>query len=67
MKFLDDVIHIEQIENGYVYHYTTLNALKSILDNNEFLPWQISVYRKAVECSSFDILFAMKFLLEYNI
>lgn len=36
MKFLDDVIHIEQIENGYIYHYTTLNALLGILDNNEF-------------------------------
>ena len=36
MKFLDEVIHIEQMENGYIYHYTTLNALQSILDNNEF-------------------------------
>lgn len=35
MKFLDDVIHIEQIENGSIYHYTTLNALQGILDNNE--------------------------------
>ena len=24
------------MENGYIYHYTTLNALQSILDNNEF-------------------------------
>lgn len=36
LKFLDDVIHIEQIESGYIYHYTTLTALQSILDNNEF-------------------------------
>lgn len=36
MKLLDDIIHIEQIENGYIYHYTTLNALQGILDNNEF-------------------------------
>lgn len=36
MKLLDDVIHIEQMENGHIYHYTTLNALQGILDNNEF-------------------------------
>lgn len=79
MKYLDEVIHIEQIENGYIYHYTTLNALQGILDNNEFwitksdflndkseFQYTYDLFRNNFLCNIAELNFRKKLINEFD-
>ncbi|BFL13422.1 hypothetical protein LIZ64_02170 [[Clostridium] hylemonae] len=79
MKLLDDVIHIEQIENGHIYHYTTLNALQGILDNNEFwvtksdflndkseFQYTYDLFRNNFLCNITELSFRKKLINEFD-
>lgn len=79
LKFLDEIIHIEQIENGYIYHYTSLNALQGILDNNEFwitksdflndkseFQYTYDLFRDNFLCSITEMSFRKKLINEFE-
>ncbi len=79
MKLLDDVIHIEQMENGHIYHYTTLNALQGILDNNEFwvtksdflndkseFQYTYDLFRNNFLCNIEELSFRKKLINEFD-
>lgn len=79
LKLLDDVIHIEQMENGHIYHYTTLNALQGILDNNEFwvtksdflndkseFQYTYDLFRNNFLCNIEELSFRKKLINEFD-
>lgn len=79
MKFVDEIIHIEQIENGCIYHYTTLNALQGILDNNEFwitksdflndkteFQYTYDLFRDYLLCNLTELRFCKKLINEFD-
>lgn len=79
MKLLDDVIHIEQVENDYIYHYTTLNALQGILDNNELwvtksdflndkseLQYTYDLFKNNFLCNITEMSFREKLINEFD-